>query len=152
MSGHYYHRIYHKQIAAWLALFAIALIIVAPLISVSLQKVTMQMMPGVMHHHMPMMDEHHVGHKPIQMPEDHAEACGYCVLLVHVPGLLSAPALLICAQMLHLRLQTPRSVIQEKFFFPWLYPHTRAPPQKTTFTYLIHKNGRFNANSSLCCL
>lgn len=131
MSGHYFHRIYRKQIAVWLALFAIALIIVAPLISVSLQKDTMQMM----HHHTPMMDEHHVGHKPIQMPEDHAEACGYCVLLVHVPGMLSALAVLICAQMLRLRLQPPRPVIQEKFFFLWLYPHTRAPPQKTTFTY-----------------
>lgn len=86
MSGHYFHHIYRKQTAAWPALFAIALIIVAPLISVSLQKDTMQMMPGVMHHHTPMINEHHVGHKPTQMPEDHAEACAYCMLLVHVLG------------------------------------------------------------------
>ncbi|HCT4952827.1 TPA: DUF2946 domain-containing protein [Citrobacter freundii] len=135
MSGHYFHRIYRKQIAAWLALFAIALIIVAPLISVSLQKDTGQIVPGVIHHHMPMMDEHHVDHKPIQMPEEHTEACGYCVLLVHVPGVLSALAVLMCTQMLHLRLQPAQPVIHERYFSLWLYPHTRAPPQMTAFTY-----------------
>ncbi len=31
----------------------------------------------------------HTGH---EMPLDHAEACGYCVLLAHVPGLLFAGA------------------------------------------------------------
>jgi hypothetical protein len=46
----------------------------------------MSAMPG-MHHDMSMMsmDEHH-GDMPHTMPLDHAEACGYCVLLAHVPG------------------------------------------------------------------
>ncbi|STQ09857.1 Uncharacterised protein [Enterobacter cloacae] len=43
-------------------------------------------MPG-MHHDMSMMsmDEHH-GDMQHSMPVDHAEACGYCVLLAHVPA------------------------------------------------------------------
>lgn len=145
MSGHYSHHIYRKQIAAWLTLFAVALIVVVPLISVSLQK-------DMMHHHTPIMDEYHIGHKPIQMPEGHAKACDYCVLLVHVPGVQSALTVLICAPMLCLLLQSPQLVIQRKFFFLWLYHHPRAPPQKTIFTYRKHKNGRFNASNSLCFL
>ena len=92
-----------KRRAAWLALLAILLIVVAPLISVSLQKDPMSAMPGM--HHAMMMDSSsasmaqmpghkmammhstdgatHTGH---EMPLDHAEACGYCVLLAHVPG------------------------------------------------------------------
>lgn len=91
-----------KRRAAWLALLAILLIVVAPLISVSLQKDPMSAMPGM--HHATMMDSSsasmaqmpghkmammhstdgatHTGH---EMPLDHAEACGYCVLLAHVP-------------------------------------------------------------------
>ncbi|EMV0167561.1 DUF2946 family protein, partial [Klebsiella variicola] len=92
-----------KRRAAWLALLAILLIVVAPLISISLQKDPMSAMPG-MHHAMMMdsssasmaqMPDHemammystdgamHTGH---ELPLDHAEACGYCVLLAHVPG------------------------------------------------------------------
>jgi hypothetical protein len=47
-----------KRRAAWLALFAILLIVVAPLISVSLQKDPMSAMPG-MHHAMMMADMPH---------------------------------------------------------------------------------------------
>ena len=86
-----------KRRAAWLALLAILLIVVAPLISVSLQKDPMSAMPGM--HHAMMMDSSpasmaqmpghemamthsadgatHTGH---ELPLDHAEACGYCVL------------------------------------------------------------------------
>ncbi len=95
-----------KRRAAWLALLAILLIVVAPLISVSLQKDPMSAMPGM--HHAMMMDSSsasmaqmpghkmammhstdgatHTGH---EMPLDHAEACGYCVLLAHVRGSFS---------------------------------------------------------------
>ncbi|MBZ6403292.1 MAG: DUF2946 family protein, partial [Kalamiella piersonii] len=83
-----------KRRAAWLALLAILLIVVAPLISVSLQKDPMSAMPGM--HHAMMMDSSsasmaqmpghkmammhstdgakHTGH---EMPLDHAEAYGY---------------------------------------------------------------------------
>ncbi len=54
------HRHNWKRAAALIALFAILLIVVAPLISISLQKDPMSAMPG-MHHDMSMMsmDEHH---------------------------------------------------------------------------------------------
>lgn len=135
MIWNYFHHSRSKLTAARFALFAISLMIFAPLISVFLQKDMTKMVPGMMYHHAPMIDEHHVDHKLIQIPQDHAEACGYCVLLAHVPGVLSALAVLICAQMLRLRFQSSQPVLQKKNFFPWLYPHTRAPPQNTTFTY-----------------
>jgi hypothetical protein len=55
----------------------------------------MSAMPG-MHHDMSMMsmDEHH-GDMPHTMPVDHAEACGYCVLLAHVPGVMLALIVLL---------------------------------------------------------
>ena len=54
------HQPDRKRAAALTALFAILLIVVAPLISVSFQKDPMSAMPG-MHHDMSMMsmDEHH---------------------------------------------------------------------------------------------
>lgn len=133
MAGNSFHRSHSKRLAAWFALFAIALIIVAPLISVSLQKDPMSAMPGMMHHDMPMMGEHHDGHKPALMPVDHAEACGYCVLLAHVPGLILALILLISALLLRLREPPPRPAIQAWHFFPWLFPQTRAPPGWSAF-------------------
>lgn len=129
-----FHRSRSKAIAAGFALFAIALIIVAPLISVSLQKDPMSAMPGMMHHEMPMMSEHHEGHKPVLMPADHAEACGYCVLLAHVPGLILLLVVLVCALLLRLRLRLPRFVIQSWHFSPWLSPPPRAPPHFSAFS------------------
>ncbi|WP_293592956.1 DUF2946 domain-containing protein [Pluralibacter sp.] len=120
--------------AAWFALFAVALILIAPLISVSLQKDPMAAMPG-MHHDMPMMGESpHALEKPVLMPVDHAEACGYCVLLAHVPGLLLALVLLVCALLLPGRTTPVRLTVQHRYFFPWLYPETRAPPRRSAFT------------------
>ncbi|POP41801.1 DUF2946 domain-containing protein [Superficieibacter electus] len=116
------------RIAAWLALFAILLIVVAPLISVSLQKDPMSAMPG-MHHDMSMMAGHAEHDMPMSMPVDHGEACGYCVLLAHVPGLLLALTILLCAVLLRQKSQPPRPVVKHWYFFPWLYPDTRAPPR-----------------------
>ena len=58
--GNVLHQHTWKRAAALTALFAILLIVVAPLISVSLQKDPMSAMPG-MHHDMSMMsmDAHH---------------------------------------------------------------------------------------------
>ncbi|MFP2423710.1 DUF2946 domain-containing protein [Pseudescherichia vulneris] len=133
MADNRFHRSSSKRLAAWFALFAMALIIVAPLISVSLQKNPMSTMPG-MHHDLSMMGEHHVGHSPASMPVDHAEACGYCVLLAHVPGLLLALVVLVCALLMRLHFRLPRLVVQAWHFFPWLYPDTRAPPTLSAFT------------------
>lgn len=128
-----FHRNTGKRLAAWFALFAIALIIVAPLISVSLQKDPMSAMPG-MHHDMSMISKHHDGHPSGTTPVDHAEACGYCVLLAHVPGLILALVLLVCALLLRLRLRPSRLRVQVWHFSSWLYPHTRAPPHLSAFT------------------
>ena len=115
-----------KQRAAWLALFAMALIIVAPLISVSLQQSPMSAMPG-MHHDMSMpMSEHPSA--PDSMPIDHGEACGYCVLLTHVPGLILALCVLLSALMLRVVLTPFPPMVFHWRDFPWLFPETRAPP------------------------
>lgn len=118
--------------AAWVALFAILLIVVAPLISVALQKDPMSAMPG-MHHEMS-MPEHHAMPAPERMPVDHAEACGYCVLLAHVPGVLLALSILLCVLLQRVRFVPPRPVVRAWHFFPWLYPDTRAPPQGPAFS------------------
>jgi hypothetical protein len=107
-----------KRAAALTALFAILLIVVAPLISVSLQKDPMSAMPG-MHHDMSMMsmDEHH-GDMPHTMPVDHAEACGYCVLLAHVPGVMLALIVLLSVVLQRLRVKPPRQAVKHWHFFP----------------------------------
>ncbi len=120
------HQAQWQRIAAGLALFAILMIVFAPLVSVSLQKDPMNAMPG-MHHDMSMMAEHHPS-PPESMPVDHAEACGYCVLLAHVPGVILALVLLLCAVLLRQRLTPPRPAVYHWHFFPWLCPDTRAPP------------------------
>ncbi len=120
------HQAQWQRIAAGFALFAILMIVFAPLVSVSLQKDPMSAMPG-MHHDMSMMAEHHHA-PPESTPVDHAEACGYCVLLAHVPGVILALVLLLCAVLLRQRLTPLRPAVYHWHFFPWLCPDTRAPP------------------------
>ena len=121
-----------KRRAAWLALFAMALIVFAPLVSISLQQSPMGAMPG-MHHEMSMpMPEHHSA--PDTMPIDHGEACGYCVLLTHVPGLILALCVLLCALLLRVSTSSFPPVLTHWFEFPWLFPDTRAPPQLSAFS------------------
>nr|WP_312416539.1 DUF2946 domain-containing protein [Pseudescherichia sp.] len=126
-----------KRAAALTALFAILLIVIAPLISVALQKDPMSAMPG-MHHEMSMMPEHHAmpEHKPASqsIPVDHAEACGYCVLLAHVPGAILALIVLLYGVLLRLRITPPRPAVHHWHFFPWLCPDTRAPPRLSAFS------------------
>lgn len=130
MSSNRFHGSALKRHAAWFALLAIALIIVAPLVSVSLQKDPMSAMPG-MHHAMSMGAEHH---SPSQgMPVDHAEACGYCVLLAHVPGLILALVILLCGLLLRCRVRLTRPAVKHWHYFPWLFPDTRAPPYLSAF-------------------
>lgn len=75
-----------------------------------------------MHHDMSMMsmDEHH-GDMPHSMPVDHAEACGYCVLLAHVPGVMLALIVLLSVVLQRLRVKPPRQAVNHWHFFPWLY-------------------------------
>nr|WP_318386531.1 DUF2946 domain-containing protein [Enterobacter sp.] len=126
-----FHQSTVKRKAAWLALFAILLIVIAPLISVSLQKDPMSAMPG-MHHDMMTMTEHH-GDAPVVMPVDHAEACGYCVLLAHVPGVILLVTLLLCGRVLRTPVRFLPPAVRYWHFVPWLYPQTRAPPRLSAF-------------------
>lgn len=107
-----------KRAAAWTALFAILLIVVAPLISISLQKDPMSTMPG-MHHDMSAMpmDDHH-SDTPHSMPVDHAEACGYCVLMAHVPGMILALVVVLSAVLQRLSIKPPRPVVSHWHYFP----------------------------------
>lgn len=155
MVRNVFHQYAAQRAAAGLALFAILLILVAPLISVSLQQDPMSAMPGMHHemgmpmhaHHdaasssnemsMPMHSHHDVASPPMSrhqpspqsMPLDHAEACGYCVLLAHVPGLLFLVILLLLGRVLRICLVVARQPVQHWHFFPWLCPDTRAPPR-----------------------
>ena len=128
------HQHNRTRAAALTALFAILLIVVAPLISVSLQKDPMSAMPG-MHHDMSMMSMGDgQGDMQHSLPVDHAEACGYCVLLAHVPGVMLALIVLLSAIVQRLRVKPPRQAVSHWHFFPWLYPDTRAPPRWSAFS------------------
>lgn len=136
----FFHRNSTLRNAALFALFAMALIIVAPLISVSLQKDPMAAMGhGISmngdYHDMSHrgMDHHDPGH-PDVMPVDHAEACGYCVLFAHVPGLLAALVLFLCLLVRRIRLRIPPPPVAHWFYSPHLHPETRAPPRRSCFT------------------
>ncbi|HBR1028473.1 DUF2946 domain-containing protein [Klebsiella quasipneumoniae] len=122
-----------KRRAAWLALLAILLIVVAPLISVSLQKDPMSAMPG-MHHAMMMHSTDGATPTGHELPLDHAEACGYCVLLAHVPGLMFALALFVAMLLRRIRLPASRPLLKHWRYSPWLYPETRAPPRLSAFS------------------
>ena len=129
------HQKIWQRTATMFALFAILLIVIAPLISVSLQKDPMSVMPG-MHHDMSTMSM--AGHHEIastSVPIDHGEACGYCVLLAHVPGLLLALVLLISLVLQRVHLLVSRPVLSYWRFFPGLWPDTRAPPHLSVFLH-----------------
>jgi len=129
---------------AWLALFAMALIIFAPPISIALQKDPMSAMPD-MHHDMSAMPKAYMHHEmgdtpsehrdlPVMMPMDHAEACGYCVLMVHVPGVMLLAILLLCRRVSPERPVPLRRRVHFRRFSPWQWPDTRAPPLPSAFT------------------
>ncbi len=129
------HQTIWQRTAAISALFAILLIVVAPLISVALQKDPMSVMPG-MHHDMSSMSmTGHHDHEmmPTSVPVDHAEACGYCVLLAHVPGLMLALVVLLSLVQQRICVRVHRPVLRHWRFFPWLWPDTRAPPHPSAF-------------------
>lgn len=130
----FFNRYRNRQYAAWFALFAMALIIVAPLISVSLQKDPMRSMPG-MDHAMSMSHGHGdsgMTH-PASMPAHDMEACGYCVLFAHVPGLLVALVLVLSLLIRRQRLHIPPPLVLRWYFSPRLRPETRAPPRMSAF-------------------
>lgn len=142
VSNIFYHSALQRR-AVWLALFTILLIVVAPLISISLQKDPMSgmhyaMMGGaedMSSHQMPLMHtDASMPEHAHSMPVDHAEACGYCVLLAHVPGLIFALVLLVSLMLRRQRASVSRPARKHWHDVAWLYPHTRAPPCPSTFS------------------
>ena len=93
----------------------------------------MSAMPG-MHHDMSMMsmDEHH-GDMQHSMPVDHAEACGYCVLLAHVPGMILALIVLLSIVLQRLRVRTPRQAVSH-WHFSLGFILIPAPPRQSAFS------------------
>jgi len=119
--------------AAWAALFAMLLIVVAPLISVSLHHArATDPAPHTQpqHHHVMVqhenMTEH--AHTPGQPMVDHAEACGYCVLLSHVPGILLLALALVYALLRLVRQASYPCFAALCRSAIWLRPVPRAPP------------------------
>lgn len=125
--------------AAWAALFAMLLILVAPLISISLHnaRITDAVPPSHSQHHheMPMHDSmaEHV-HSPDLTMVDHAEACGYCVLLSHVPGILFLALALVYALLHHIGQASYPAVSVVYPSLIWLRPAPRAPPVASAFS------------------
>lgn len=126
--------------AAWLGLLAILLLFVAPVISKSLAD--RRGGDSMMMHHamgmemememagMPAMDPPMPDHHPLSMMDD--SACGYCVLLAHLPlDMLVLPLLwsaLQAAKPPQLPLvQSVAARIVPRYF------HPRAPPQTVAF-------------------
>lgn len=123
--------------AAWLGLFAILLLFIAPVISKSLEQsparhaAMMMSMPGMAMDDMPMMemtpDQHDrmLQHHPVSLMDD--SACGYCVLLAHLPlDLTNLPPLWSSLQAAKLPdLPLFRPVVAR--FIPHFF-HPRAPP------------------------
>ena len=131
-----------SRLAAWLALLAILLLFVAPVISKSLAQArgshsVMMMHHGVMmemaempemHHDMANMqkpDDTLGDHHPMSMMDD--SACGYCVLLVHLPlDLMTLPLLWSSLQAATLP-DVPLFQPVVARFVPHFF-HPRAPP------------------------
>lgn len=122
------------------------LIVVAPLISVTLQNSAAPAkapVPGMMHHEMPMagmmmdheMPSHAMSDSASQTTHiDHAEACGYCVLLTHVPGLLLLAVVLLSGWLRQKVVKRSCFVEPLWLFTPWSRPRSRAPPRLSAFS------------------
>ncbi|MDW6093385.1 DUF2946 domain-containing protein [Vibrio rhizosphaerae] len=81
-----------QRLVAWLGLFAMLMIYMAPLVSQTM------MMDRTTHHHQ-QMAAHHVTHAPTGHQDAHAlhhAWCGYCSLLLHMSGLTHMPLQLAC--------------------------------------------------------
>ena len=136
-------RIRANSIAAWLALIAVAMLFVAPVISRTIahrtvcQQITHAMpvtMSG-MHHDMAMpavcessslMDQRMLAGMAMSPMEE--IACGYCQLLVHLPFIQFALTFLLWLLLLFAIRFPLISLICATLFQPWSPQRARAPP------------------------
>ncbi|WP_437616407.1 DUF2946 domain-containing protein [Erwinia sp. V71] len=145
----------HSHLPAWLGLFAMLLLFIAPVISKSLEHARGSAMPMMMHHGGMMMAEepsasasampmdemshhsstmrHHSPAKPVKPATFHSmsmmddSACGYCVLLIHLPLNLShLPELWTLLQAAAPPVATPEPLFTAVFVPIHFRP--RAPP------------------------
>lgn len=119
-----------RRLAAWLGLFALLMLFVAPVISTSLAQARAgQMaemattMPDMPMHEMPMLD---MDHEQGMMPD--GPACGYCVLLAHAPLLEMVLPLLFWFTLLATRPPLPLLRLPLPDAPPNRRPPARAPP------------------------
>lgn len=130
-----------NRLAAWLGLLAILLLFIAPVISKSLAQARGSDSMMMMHHGMAMdmsemPDMHHdmatttdnaarQAHHPMSMMDD--SACGYCVLLVHLPLDLMTQPLLWSTLQAATQPDVPLFQPVVARFVPRFF-HPRAPP------------------------
>ncbi|QIZ50761.1 DUF2946 domain-containing protein [Dickeya zeae] len=135
-----------RRLPAWLGILALVMIFLAPPISQSLRNshLVQTPSPALLSAMAPMSGhhEHHSMHTPAAYPahspitpmshgetgmEDHA-ACGYCVLLSHLPLLALSGALQPSHAVWLSRWQTPRPTFSSPYILRFLSPLPRAPP------------------------
>lgn len=139
-----------NRIAAWLALVAVAMLFVAPVISKSLAHQAACAMPhhamsmpaAQMHHDMPMSVScenttpmFHLmssGHAMSPMEEI---ACGYCQLIIHLPFVLFALALLLWLLFVSVMGTFQRPPVRARLLRPWYPQCARAPPAAVLFSF-----------------
>ncbi|QQA77505.1 DUF2946 domain-containing protein [Pectobacterium parmentieri] len=131
-----------KRVAAWLAIFSMMMLFIAPLISKSLVQLSACQVSA---HAMPMSQQHHGAHEhdachhggtphnlmmsSVGLAPMEDIACGYCQLLVHLPLILS-----VVLPLLWLLLSAHRPTHFPDFVCPTLFrpycsQRARAPPE-----------------------
>lgn len=132
-----------------MALFSVAMLFVAPVISKSLAhhsdclaSATTMTMPD--HHGMAMSGMHHnmtmpehceqnltMGHRMMAgqaMSPMEEIACGYCQLLIHLPFIQFVLTVMLWLMLLCAHLSLPLLAILSPIFCPWAPQRARAPP------------------------
>lgn len=137
-----------QQFTAYLALLAVAMLFIAPLISKSMMQMTdCSPMDGMAAHSM------HHSHQDMPLPEECATstpmnhflmsgiglspmediACGYCQLLVHFPFIILFIAIVIRLLAILTTCLALEPCVRLSLFRPWSLRLARAPPILATF-------------------
>jgi len=125
-----------QQLSACLAILAVLLLFVAPVVSQDLMARHSSAPPAQMMSHdadaMPMM--HHMADSAHPVSGDEGFACGYCELLVHVPLMIWTAAPLIWLMLLIARAPPPPRVLPPLRRREHCVYRPRAPPAAELFT------------------
>ncbi|ENC9770192.1 TPA: DUF2946 domain-containing protein [Citrobacter koseri] len=139
-----------NRITAWLALFAVAMLFIAPVISKSIARQadcehsshSMVMMSSGSHHDMaasvPCEPSLSVAHQMMSgkaMSPVEEIVCGYCQLLVHLPFVQFALVFLLWLLLLFVICCSVRPLHLSVIFRPWAPQRARAPPAVFPFSF-----------------